>query len=217
MEGRNVMKNKGKRMGANIAVALFVAAALSACGSAGTEDVARGPASITDSALVMEFSAAIVDASGAVVQTSPVDMFSGAFQFTNIPQGDYKVPVYDPYNNMVFNHSLTLTGDALSISGNAFMDPFTWIIEYAPPPATDPAATDPAATDPTATDPTATDPAKNPAERAKAEAISAVTGIPVDVLLDMRRSGMGWGEICNELGIDPSVLGVGPGNGKGKK
>ncbi|MDH5637216.1 MAG: hypothetical protein OEZ04_01855 [Nitrospinota bacterium] len=246
MRGQNNLINKEKRMGVNVAVMLFAAAVLTACGSGNMGESAKGTPSIVDSALVMQFNAEIVDASGVAVQSSPVDMNSGAFQFTNIPQGNYTVTLYDPFLIPLAVYSLALTGDTLSISGNAFMDPSTWVIEYAPAPApapTDPAPapTDPApaptdpAPAPTDPAPAPTDPAPAPtdpapvntnltdqelsdlgfnaSEIAKIKKLTEVSGAPMTSIVDMRLSGMGWGEICKQLGVDPSVLG----GGKGKK
>ena len=41
------------------------------------------------------------------------------------------------------------------------------------------------------------------------EALAKVSGVTVDTLSDMREEGMGWGEIAHELGLHPSVLGLG--------
>lgn len=35
------------------------------------------------------------------------------------------------------------------------------------------------------------------------------TGVSVETIAAMRADGMGWGEICHELGVHPSVLGLG--------
>ncbi|MDH5509507.1 MAG: hypothetical protein OEZ32_04040 [Nitrospinota bacterium] len=224
MRGENKLKNNEKKMGVNIAVMLFAASMLAACGSSNMEQAAKGTPSVTDSALVLQFNAEIVDASGVAIQSSPVDMMTGAFQFTNVPQGDYTVTLKDPFMTQLAVYALALMGDALSISGNAFLDPSTWVIDYAPAPApTDPAPTDPAPTDPAPTDPPPADTnltdqqlhdlGFNDAQIAKIKAIMEASGASMTTIVDMRLSGMGWGEICKALGVDPSVLG----GGKGKK
>ena len=41
------------------------------------------------------------------------------------------------------------------------------------------------------------------------EKFSKLSGVTVESINDMRTSGMGWGDIAHELGIHPSVLGLG--------
>ena len=39
--------------------------------------------------------------------------------------------------------------------------------------------------------------------------LSGISGVSVDEIGEMRASGMGWGEIAHEIGVHPSVLGLG--------
>ncbi|GFM37819.1 hypothetical protein [Desulfovibrio psychrotolerans] len=48
---------------------------------------------------------------------------------------------------------------------------------------------------------------------ARIASIAHAAGVPQERVRSMRASGKGWGAICNELGVPPSVLGKG---GKGK-
>jgi hypothetical protein len=52
-------------------------------------------------------------------------------------------------------------------------------------------------------------------EEAYQEKLSEITGVMGDEIEAMRASGMGWGDIAHELGVHPSVLGLG--HTKGKK
>jgi len=52
-------------------------------------------------------------------------------------------------------------------------------------------------------------------EEAYQETLSAATGVIGDDIEAMRDSGMGWGDIANELGVHPSTLGLG--HRKGRK
>ena len=45
-----------------------------------------------------------------------------------------------------------------------------------------------------------------------ATALSSISGVSVESINEMRASGMGWGEIAHELGVHPSVLGLGAKN-----
>ncbi|MBW1815207.1 MAG: hypothetical protein JRJ39_16600 [Deltaproteobacteria bacterium] len=42
-----------------------------------------------------------------------------------------------------------------------------------------------------------------------AEATEALAGVSVDGITALREAGMGWGEICHQVGIHPSILGQG--------
>lgn len=42
--------------------------------------------------------------------------------------------------------------------------------------------------------------------------LSSISGVSVESINEMRASGMGWGEIAHELGVHPSVLGLGQKN-----
>lgn len=50
---------------------------------------------------------------------------------------------------------------------------------------------------------------KAAAQAALDAAVANVTGVSKDDIEGMRASGMGWGEIAHELGVHPSVLGLG--------
>lgn len=50
-------------------------------------------------------------------------------------------------------------------------------------------------------------------DEARIASIAHAAGVPQERVRSMRASGKGWGAICNELGVPPSVLGKG---GKGK-
>lgn len=54
------------------------------------------------------------------------------------------------------------------------------------------------------------------AQEAYAEAVEAHTGVLTGEISDMRAAGMGWGEIAQELGVHPGVLGLGHAKGKNK-
>lgn len=47
------------------------------------------------------------------------------------------------------------------------------------------------------------------AEETYAEVVSNLTGITATDIADMRAAGMGWGNIAREIGVHPSVLGLG--------
>lgn len=52
------------------------------------------------------------------------------------------------------------------------------------------------------------------AQGAADEKLAEFAGVPVEDIVSMRRSGMGWGQIAHELGIHPSALGLGHGKAK---
>ncbi len=54
------------------------------------------------------------------------------------------------------------------------------------------------------------------AEEAYATAVAELTGVITRDLIDMREAGMGWGNIAQELGVHPGVLGLGHTKGKQK-
>lgn len=54
------------------------------------------------------------------------------------------------------------------------------------------------------------------AEKAYADAVAELTGVVSKDLVDMREAGMGWGNIAKELGVHPSILGLGHTKGKQK-
>lgn len=47
------------------------------------------------------------------------------------------------------------------------------------------------------------------AEEDYAKTVSEVTGIHEDQIMELRTSGMGWGDIAHELGVHPGALGLG--------
>lgn len=47
------------------------------------------------------------------------------------------------------------------------------------------------------------------AEAALESALADAAGVSADEIADMREEGMGWGQIAHELGVHPSVLGLG--------
>lgn len=47
------------------------------------------------------------------------------------------------------------------------------------------------------------------AQEQKAQSLAEASGTSVESITDLRESGMGWGEIAHELGVHPSVLGLG--------
>jgi hypothetical protein len=53
------------------------------------------------------------------------------------------------------------------------------------------------------------------ARAAADEKLADFAGVPVEDIVSMRQSGMGWGQIAHELGIHPSALGLGHGKEKG--
>lgn len=54
------------------------------------------------------------------------------------------------------------------------------------------------------------------AEEAYAKTVSELTGVITQDIADMRASGRGWGNIAHELGVHPSLLGLGHTKGKQK-
>lgn len=52
------------------------------------------------------------------------------------------------------------------------------------------------------------------AQAAADEKLAQFAGVPVEDIVSMRQSGMGWGQIAHELGIHPSSLGLGRGKTK---
>ena len=234
MTSNNTLNFNAKKITGNLVVLVAAVAMLGACGSPqmGSESGASisgklvvegantnartSPASngflIMMPIPAMGWQVDLVDANGNVVQSINTD-FTGSFSFTNVPQGDYTVVIYDMNGFFISSVNISLIdGDVVMMSGNATTDSATWVIEYAPAPApTDPA---PAPTDPA---PAPTDPAPNfTAEDIKrANQVSELTGIPAEDILAMRAAGMGWGQIAKEFGLHPGDLGWGHDNGNG--
>lgn len=58
---------------------------------------------------------------------------------------------------------------------------------------------------------------ENQLDQARINALAREAGVSSARVSAMRSSGMGWGRIAKELGVHPSVLGMGKGKGRGTR
>lgn len=127
--------------------------------------------------------------------------FNGEF-FFNVPTiQEYFVAVRDPSNGSLVVETLH-TPDSLTIHGRITSTDSgaTWFIDFDPAPLPEEEDGE----------------LQNDAQTEKAKALAGASGSSVNDIIAMRESGMGWGEIAKELGLDPSIVGNGK-KGKGKK
>lgn len=138
---------------------------------------------------------------GSYVMATTQSDSNGEFIFDLFSVDNYTITVKDPSNGTVIvdeahtPSSLTIHGRITSADGG-----LTWFIDYDPAPIEEPVDAV----------------LQNPEQTKKAHDIAAAAGVSVNKVVEMRQSGMGWGEIAEELGVDPSVAGKGKGKGKGK-
>jgi hypothetical protein len=217
----------GKR--ASLAMmAVLLAGALAACGSAGENGasldsgLAGRPVAAADAALVAPspfptaYTVQVLDASGMVVFMTMSDP-AGNFALGALLRGSYTIMFRDTMSGALSIQTLVLTGDTVSTSGNVLTTSSTWTIVYvapAPAPAPTPAPTPAPAPAPA---PEPEDGSAGKDDIRKAELASKLSGVPVAEILNMRKSGMGWGEIAKKLGLQPGQLGLGHDNGKDGK
>ena len=138
-----------------------------------------------------ELSVQLVDSTGAVVDTVAAGD-DGSFTFMNIGEGDYTIVVVDDTTGETVAEVdfSCLNGDDVFVTGSISEDTASWQIEF-----------------------TANSMLQNEEQTEKALSIAQASGLGVDEVLAMRQDGMGWGVIAQELGVSPSVLGLGNNDG----
>lgn len=138
----------------------------------------------------------LLDSTGAVVAQTHTDD-QGNFTFKNVSEGDYTLVLIDgETHEEVTRVSFSVAdGDDVHIVGTVTESEAGWKIEFV-----------------------ANQALQNPAQDEKAAILAEASGLSINEIVEMRKSGKGWGEIANELGVHPGLLGLGHSDGfAGKK
>lgn len=130
----------------------------------------------------------LVDSEGNVVAETETDE-DGNFNIDGVEEGDYTILVIDPETgDTVTEVEVSIVdGDDVLIEGVITGGEAEWTVEFTANTAD----------------------LQNEAQNDKAKNIAMESDATLDEVLAMREAGMGWGEIARELGVHPSVLGLG--------
>ena len=132
----------------------------------------------------------LVDSQGTVLATTTTDS-EGEFEFFNIPAGTYSINVAHPSVNPLFiSNVVVLSGDTAVVEGTVTASSGQASVEYEVEDCHHSSS--------------------NASQMQHAEQIAQAAGVSVGEVLALRDGECrGWGEIAQELGVSPSVLGIG--------
>ncbi|HEB73256.1 MAG TPA: hypothetical protein ENI77_11655 [Nitrospirae bacterium] len=133
----------------------------------------------------------LVDAGGNVVYVTTTDE-NGKFEFNNVTAGDYIVVVIDikTGETMAQVNVSALEGDDVNLEGVIDTAKTEWTINFI------------------SNDEDSSDLLESDEQMDKAKILAKASGLTLDEVIDMRLSGMGWGEIARKLGVAPGALGL---------
>jgi len=133
----------------------------------------------------------LVDSGGNVVYVTITDE-NGEFEFNNVTAGDYTMVVIDikTGETMAQVSVSALEGDDVNLEGVIDTAKTEWTINFV------------------SNDEDSSDLLENDEQMDKAKILAKASGLTLDEVIDMRLSGMGWGEIARKLGVTPGALGL---------
>ncbi|VAX17138.1 hypothetical protein MNBD_NITROSPINAE03-66 [hydrothermal vent metagenome] len=133
----------------------------------------------------------LVDSGGNVVYVTTTDE-NGEFEFNNVTAGDYTMVVIGikTGETMAQVSVSALEGDDVSLEGAIDTAKTEWTINFV------------------SNDEDSSDLLENDEQMDKVKILAKASGLTLDEVIDMRLSGMGWGEIARKLGVAPGALGL---------
>lgn len=156
---------------------------------------ARARASFSPSSMALTaFDGSVIqllDSSGAMVAQTTADA-SGQFTFLDVPQGSYTINVVDSASGAVVTsvNVALIEGDNAFIEGVISQDVASWTVTYS----------------------AGDESLQNDAQMQIAQNMADASGQSLSAVVAMREQGMGWGDIANQLGVNPGQLGLGEGH-----
>ncbi|VAX14954.1 hypothetical protein MNBD_NITROSPINAE04-1984 [hydrothermal vent metagenome] len=165
--------------------------ALSGASTARTLAATTTAATATTSKAYTTATVQLVDSVGNVVYETTTDE-NGKFEFNNVTAGDYTMVVIDIKTGEAMTQVSVslLEGDDVSLEGVIDKAKTEWTINFI------------------SNDEDSSDLLENDEQMDNAKILAKASGLTLDEVIDMRLSGMGWGEIAKQLGVDPGALGL---------